>query len=253
MKDNLSLIVSLSTVILSVATLVISFFMLKVANSSLASAEQSRMIAEQSLILSSKDFEPVFEFNINDETGDISIKNQFSKLFSIESVSIYKITRRGFELADNDSLVSFSLLTVNNYYDDYYFKLSDDSVTIIVNLNKGTSHASSQKVYDQLFIERIDSYLDTYYSFDSKKGYALPSLYSAIYLLEINYRDLLGQVRTAYMIQDHYHGYGWWKQTIDEELFQNILKQAEHKEIESITDIDSIMSYFVNNCKIVLD
>lgn len=260
MKDNRSLLGSISSIVLSIATLVISFFMLKVANSSLASAEQSRMIAEQSrmiaeqsLILSSKDFEPVFEFDINNETGDVLIKNQFSKLFSIESFAIYKITERGFELANNDSLVSFSLLTNNSFYPDYHFQLSDDSVTIIVNLNTSIQLASSQKVYDQFFIERIDSYLDAYYSLDSKKGYALPSLYSTSYLLEINYRDRLGQVRTAYMIQDHYHGYGWWKQTIDKELFQNILKQAEHKEIESMNDIDSIMNYFVNNCKIVLD
>ena len=259
MKENRSLLGSISSIVLSIATLVISFFMLKVANSSLASAEQSRMIAEQSgmiaeqsLILSSKDFDPVFEFDINDETGDVLIKNKFFKLFSIESFSIYGITERGFGLVNNDSLVSFSLLTDHCLYDEYDFQINDDSNTINVNLHEMTEFGTSRRLYDNYFIERIDSCLNTYNSIDSKKGYAMPSLNSAIYLLEIDYRDRLGQVRTAYMIQEnHNHDHGWMKQTIDKELFQSILKQAEHKEIESMNDIDSIMNYFVNNCKIV--
>lgn len=252
-SKNLMPIVSM---VIAVATLVISFCMLKVANTSLSAAEQSRLLAEQSLILSSKDFTPVFDFDVDGESGLIRIKNQFPHLYRIEALSVYYIKERGFELTGSDSLVKFSLLTRNAHYEDYHFgtigQYSDDSSEITVNFYKAIQLATMQKCYDESTIQRIDSYLNTYYDMDSKKGHAWPSLYSACYLLEVYYQDRLGQMRTAYMIQDHIHGRGWWKQTIDEERFMALLQNTQHNEMDYMTDIDSIMDYFITNCKVAL-
>ena len=247
---NVSTIVAVSSLVVAIITLIVSIVALKIADSSLSSGNQSRLLAEQSLILSSKDFTPVFEFDIDNKTGDVSIKNQMPTLYTIVSISVYKICERGFEPANSDSLVSFALLTKSAYYEDYHWKMSEDSSTIYVNLNSHTQLASMQKCYDENFIRCIDSYLDTYYSIDSPRGYALPSLHSATYLLDVMYRDRMGQLHSAYLEQEHIHGRGWWKQTIREDQFVSLLQQAEHKQIENMRDIDSIMAYFTENCKV---
>jgi len=241
---------AVTTITIAFATLIVSICMFFVAKSSLDAAERSRLLAEQSLILSSKDFTPIFDFDVDDKTGNVLVKNQMAKLYTIVGISVYEIKERGFELDGTDSLVLFSLLTKSAHLEEYLWNISDDSVTINFNLNKSHQLASMQKCYNEAFVNRIDSYLDTYYAIDSPKGYALPSLYSIKYLVEVFYRDRMGNARTSYMVQDHVHGRGWWRQTIREDQFVLLLQHAEHKQIENMRDIDSIMAYFTENCKV---
>lgn len=255
-RRNQSTIISLSSLLVAIITLLVAIVALKIANSSLSSAKQSLAIAEQSLVLSSKDYVPVFEFDVDDDLGTVYLKNQTPSLYKIEGLNVYEIIERGLELKNNDSLVLFSQLSRAAHYENYHWGTnganSEDSSEITMDFNIATHLASMQIYYNETLIHLIDKYLSTYYNIDSPLGYALPSLRSLTYLLEVFYRDRFGQMRTAYMLQEHIHGRGWRKQTIQEEQFQSLLQQAEHKQVETMEDVDSIMNYFITNCKVAL-
>lgn len=253
---NISTIVAVSSLVVAIITLIVAIVALKIADSSLSSANQSLAIAEQSLVLSSKDFAPVFEFDVDDDLGIVNLKNQTPTLYKVEGLNVYEIVERGLELKNNDSLVLFSLLSRAAHCEDYHFGTigdnGEDSSEITMNFNIATHLSSMQICYHEGLIHLIDNYLSAYYNIDSPLGYALPSLRSVSYLLEVFYSDRLGQMRTAYLLQEHIHGRGWRKQTIQEEQFRSLLQQAEHKQVESMADIDSIMDYFITNCKVAL-
>lgn len=255
-SQNISTIVAASSLVVSIITLIVAIVALKIADSSLSSANQSLAIAEQSLVLSSKDYAPVFEFNVDDDFGMVYLKNQTPSLYKIEGLNVYEIIERGLELKNNDSLVLFAQLSRAAHCEDYHFEKMGvnrkDSSEITLDFNIATHLSSMQICYNEYLIHLIDKYLSTYYNNDSPLGYALPSLRSVSYLLEVFYVDRLGQMRTAYLLQEYIHGRGWRKQTIQEEQFQTLLQQAEHKQVESMTDIDSIMDYFITNCKVAL-
>ena len=163
-RQNISLIITISSLFVSIITLFVAVNAYKIADSSLSSANQSLAIAEQSLILTSKDFTPVLEIDINDESGDFFIKNVLPLLFTIESIDAYKIIERGVELQGEGSIRSFSLLTRAAHYEvrhfDFFDKVEHDSNEIYLNINKSMMLVASVRIYNDNEIDQIDNYLN---------------------------------------------------------------------------------------------
>ena len=262
MKDNRSLLGSISSIVLSIATLVISFFMLKVANSSLASAEQSRMIAEQSLILSSKEYTPSFEIEINHDSGFVFINNPIPTLYTIVSVEITDIKRLSFNLDSSGYCVGRYFFMQTNYklYEIPWWKKEVDTSTVIINL------INPKKLYYDSIISLIDNcFWNTIlrkrlYEAGVLPDYKPSALYEEKlfepgvgkldnYYSKINYRDHTGKIHSTYYLQYIYGEHSSMKQVISEEQYYSDLMLGNHNEIDSMTEIDSIMDYIVINSK----
>lgn len=91
--------------------------------------------------------------------------------------------------------------------------------------------------YDSNLINKI---ADKLYALDSASGYALPSLQSRAYVVEILYVNKFQEKKALIFLQENLHGNGYDKSTITESNLDSMLR---HADIPKVANEDNLWKY----------
>lgn len=199
-----------------------TFVSLVIAIVSLIISVIALRISERTYIFSSKDYTPNIQFSI-DENDNIELTNISSDLFSIDMINFLKIKIVGYE--DYESKVIVEIPYVDNSL--LYQWIDDDGKAEKVIIKSKTPGPCAYICkYDESLIKSIEAKIDSLYSIGSERGYALPSLQSQFYILEVVYTDNFQERKSVVYLQEHIHGFGYDKTKIQETEFNEILNRV---------------------------
>lgn len=219
---------------------VINFTSLLIAGISLIISLIALKIAQKTFLYSSKDYIPDISFSIlNNE--QIRIINQSNDLYNIDYINILKFKNLGFENYENRTIVEFSFIEKSKMFS--WIEDDLENGDLLLNLNAPTPCAYNCQ-YDSIMIENIKNRIDSIYSFDSKKGYALPSLQGHSYIVEIVYTDKFLDRKSIIFLNEFILGYGYDKIKIDDKTLNQMVNKSN---LPKFKNASKALDYIIKN------
>jgi len=220
-----SIIIAWRTLILTKKSFKASEKASEVTKESLDATIESLKLAKDMYLLSSRDFIPNIDFEINED--GLNVINNNSDLFTIEYIDVIGVLETGFEYYNKDSFVLFPLVDLSkslHIYEDnrdqkeYLIKFSDSTPL-------SASYPIEKKVRDYI-LNRIDSEFG--FRNENKLGYATPSLTTYYYLIDIGYSNTFNDYKSIAFKRIHRHGIGDYKKIqMSNDEFGAILRRCD--------------------------
>ena len=203
-------------------------------------------IARKTFAYSSKDFIPDIKFKIlKDES--IEVVNNSTELCQIDYVNYIKIRTFGFEDYFSNSIVEIPFVVNSIQYGLIEkigkikrFSFNFDSVGPCAYLCR----------YDEGLVKELQEKISDCYSLDSKRGYALPSLQSLLYIIEVVYSNNLLERNSLIYKQEYMHGLGFDITKINSEMLNRILNKSN---IPKFKDPEKLWSYILKRFSIPVE
>lgn len=194
---------------------------LLISLASLTIAIIALIITKKIYILSSKDYLPSITFEVEDETFEII--NSTNDIYKIHKVNLIKFDTYGFEAYKTGKICKVSFVTkpkANSFYDKEQsqkkIKCTFDAVGPCAYLCPYDDRTVNE-LYEKILNECTE---------DSKIGYALPSIRSTCYTIEICYKNKFLETKSVIYNYEHFHGHGFEKFKIDDKELNLKLSNA---------------------------
>ena len=197
-----SQIISMSDIFtspLNVSTLLVALASLIVAIVSFRNSQTAFKLSQRIFAHTAKDYIPDFKIEIK-ANDDIQVSNNSKDLFTIKNVCFVKIEFFGFENADHKTFVQLPFITKSSMQ-----WLIDKSQRVTFKNGRGGACAYNICPYDEKMVAAISKRIESEYSMNSSKGYALPSLQSLQYLVEVVYDNNFQERKSVIYLKKHVH------------------------------------------------
>lgn len=214
--DTSELLTYLPSLFISLVSLIISIVAL--------------VLSKKVYYLSSKDYYPEIDFSFEDDR--IEVLNKSSDIFKVTSINMLKLDTFGFEDYKTRKINEFHFVTKSRIFD--FFGKNDKKIRISFDSSGACAYLCP---YDEILIQHVEDKISKEYSLGSKKGYALPSIRSVCYMIEIRYKNKFLEHKSINFKYKHYHGHGYEKFKITTEEFIQILESANVPKFEHFSDL----------------
>lgn len=231
--------------------LIISLLSIVAAIASLIVALASLSISKKIYVLTSLDYIPLIEFEIAGDppycywpeirNRQLIITNRNSDVYKIDTVTVLGVEGIGFEDYMNNKIVEIPLVHIHENVEYWYSKESNEK--IVLNFKDLPVDSDRETTYS-----KIKEKIDADYNLDlttkpNPKGYALPSLQTCDYYINIEYEDKFENVKNVYYKYYHIHGMGYRKMRISEDEYKNFLEKFNKIPWES--DFNILWEYLI--------
>lgn len=221
--ENIS---TLTSLVIAVVSLLISLVALRVSR--------------KTYIFSSKDYPPDIRYTI-DRNDKLTVLHKSNDLFAIDAIHYLKIRTVGYEDRANKLIIQASF--VMNSLTWRWIKREGRAKKTIINPDAGGPCAYICP-YDHTMVEKLQAEFDKSLYSKVESGYALPSLQSQYYIVEVIYTDAFQERKTAIYVQQHVHGHGYDKIKISEEALRARLSDVN---IPKFSTQDELLHYVRKN------
>ena len=199
------LIFNLTSAIIALVSLVISVVALK--------------IARETFLFSSKDFIPIVDFDFKDE--DLIIYNRSRKHFEVVNISLLLVEKIGFYETDVNTMVQMPFLT-RSVSDSWFERTGRDKKVIKIPADQVGACAFGICPYDPKLVKEIRSMQS---SLHEHGIYAAPHLQGRYYVVNLLFKDRFLDSKSTTFVYEHFHGYGYAKRKIDENILEAVLAE----------------------------
>lgn len=237
----ISLTISIAAYNISKSSLNVSKSSLEVSKSSLEVSEEALDITDRNYILSSEEFHPNIDFEVDTEDKIVTVINNSNDIFKIESVSILGISVFGLEEYVLNREIQIPQVSLSKFVVIPIEKRSEKS--LLIDLNDTSMLAYIRP--DKELLDKFRKKLDDDYNLESESGYALPMLNTYYYLIEVDYSDQFNNYKSCAYKYIHLHGAGEWKKIkIDNDEKEQIIEACK---LPKKDNFDELWEYIINN------
>jgi hypothetical protein len=203
--ERLNIILNITSWLVAIVSLIIAIVSLR--------------ISKRVMILSSRDYVPLIDVDINDE-NELSIINKDNDLFRVVQVGHIRVDMFGFDDRNQNQAIRIPLVTHSRLRNDFR-----NETEIIIKSN--TSHACAYlSPLPQKEVVEINQRIN-HCERENSNWYTLPSHRSVIHYVEVICLNKFQEQKAIYLKKKHYHGSGYHQASISEGQFENALSYME--------------------------
>lgn len=237
----ITVITTIISLIISIAAYNISKSSLNVSKSSLEVSEEALDITNKNYLLSSEEFYPNIDFEVDRENNRVTVINNSNDIFKVESVAVLGIKVFGLEENILNRQIRIPQVGLSKL-EVIPIKKRNEKI-LLIDL-KDISMLAYIKLNEEL-LDKLPKKLDDDYNLESEVGYALPSLNTYFYLIEVDYSDKFNNYKSCAYKYIHLHGVGEWKKIkIDKEEKKQIIEACK---LPKNDNFDELWENIINN------
>lgn len=210
----------------------VNFTSLIIALVSLLVSILALRISKRLYFFASQDYKPEIDYNIEDDR--LEIINKSNDLFIIKNVNFLKLQTLGFYDNKKRRVIQITFIINSSSYSKINIKEKEKKLQFSFDTSAPCAYLCP---YDNEIIKLLRERIQERYGLGSKKGYAMPSLQSICYLVEIVYRNKFQDADRLFFQYKHLHGYGFEKFKIKENEYEKILATVNIPAFKTIDDL----------------